>query len=352
MKSLVSSLLFLFFVLSRNCTSITVLTTERSTETQWTCFDTDSASACCQGILEASLTQESAYSPPEPSVCVSQISAVPTIDSLQRIAKFSLIQYHGQNQPDARPRQFLWTDDASGDTEKPEVDSSSNHTTTIIQDVLYFPFVLEPVHPSPMVEVHSELSSYGGMHRLLHSRISTKNSPADARITSTYLFLTLSNSMFMDLDDALVQDSVEASVTTVHSAGVCDIEQPAFASGQHVAVLESTNHQQHDPSSTSTTTTLELSSKVHFRYPVPSPDRHQWSILFLPQVLVRSNEQVSGTTTMYTTSAALPQETQKVWVAAGSDADYVWVMGTTLVMALLGTISMLQNFSLVAQWDA
>jgi hypothetical protein len=195
-------------------------------------------------------------------------------------------------------------------------------------DTISFPFLLQISEPSDYVTIHSDLSISGGMHRLLYHQLHTP-----ANVQTSFVFLTIPDSMFVDLDDAFEGiDNVR-----IHAASVCDIEQPAFVSGQHVIVLEL---------SVNDSPTLEFSSKLHLRYPYPSRSYKQEVFLPEPQLLCLKHD---GSILFQG-----PQEREtltQIWVAAGRDEDYDLVMWTTILVCWIGVVWMMLDMSYVAKWD-
>ena len=83
--------------------------------------------------------------------------------------------------------------------------------------------------------------------------------------------------MFVDLDDAVS----DFNGIKIHSAGVCDIENPAFDSGQHLVVMEVEVFDRAE---------MQFNSNFHFRYPRPSSSYREKVLLQKPQLLCRTNE--------------------------------------------------------------
>jgi hypothetical protein len=282
--------------------------------------------------------------------------------------------------------QWIWGDDD---------DDGDDEQRLRAREIVSSPYFLEPskssrsrFHKSISIQVSSKLSPQGGMHRLLHHQITmidqgtiTASTDDDATTTATttttttsleqlYLFLHVPRGMFVDLDDAVTVDNASTSRTTtttasskgefqfefqwkVHAAEVCDIEQPAFDSGQHVIVVEL------PPGGSQ----YNLSSKFHLRYPDPSLDYEQWIDLVEPHVVgivVNGNNihgHGHGHARGYKREQAIIASTEgfgileRVWVAAGSDDDYDWVMWTTIAACWVGVVWMLSDISHVSHWD-
>jgi hypothetical protein len=297
-----------------------VLMTKTAFDVQWACFGVETFETCCNFIISAS--EEAVIPPPAFELCNSQLAVVPAslVRALglerQQIAMYSLtLPTERSNSSSTDVGQFLW-------------DPITESQVLQKLDTISFPFLLQMAEPSDYVSIHSDLSASGGMHRLLHHRIRTP-----ANLQTGFVFLTIPYSMFVDLDDAFQGiDNVR-----IHAASVCDIEQPAFVSGQHVLVLEL---------SVNDTSTLEFSTKLHLRYPYPSRSYEQQAFLPEPQLLC-----------LNTNGPMLFQEPEEretptyIWVAAGSDEDYDLVMWITVLVCWIGVVWMMLDMSSVAKWD-
>jgi hypothetical protein len=215
----------------------------------------------------------------------------------------------------------------------------------------------------------SALDPNGGMHRLLEHSLQLRSD-----IETFVLVVLVPQGMFIDLDDPLEtgnnlkalprQSSLEKntaissfdlqtllaspSTTTaslhLYAAHVCNIEQPAFVSGQHVLAWEidvvAVNAQ---------SLLLEFATKLHLRYPQPSPNMYQVVNLPRPLLLGLVGRDVDTTT--------IPLETQymeileRIRVAAGNDDDHDVVMWITMACCFLGVVLMLQDISRMSLWD-
>lgn len=299
-----------------------VLVTRTTFDVQWACFEVETSENCCHHIISAS--QELAILSPEVGQCNSQLAAVPgsLLDALKlerrNVAVYSLtLPTEPTNSSVLQVGQFLW-------------DASLEYTVLQQLETTSSPFLLQASEPSDYVSIDSDLSVSGGMHRLLYHQLHT---PAD--VQGSFVFLTIPNSMFVDLDDAF-QGPVDVFVR-VHAASVCDIEQPAFSSGQHIIVLEVLV----DGSSN-----IEISSKLHLRYPYPSRSYQQYVILPEPQLLCRKKD---GSLLFQGLEERGPPT--RILVAAGRDEDYDMVMWITILICWIGVGWMMLDLSYVAKWD-
>jgi hypothetical protein len=413
---------------SASAAQVKVLTTKSATLLQWTCFDADySAADCCRAIqdslrvlpvglhvpvrgsVEAEVEvgsfsgslQEDAYVGVGAGLaddCESQLATMPTSLPLLlehptdarthprtvQVAQFSLVRARADTSTSKSTSttssstegkqfetyQWMWGDDDDDDEQGLRE-----------REIVSSPYFLESLkssrsgfNPSISIQVSSNLSPQGGMHRLLHHQITmidqgTASTDDDATTTTAlerlYLFLHVPRGMFVDLDDAVtvVSTSTSTSRTTtsskaefefkwkvdaVHAAKVCDIEQPAFDSGQHAIVVElPPGGSQYD-----------LSSKLHLRYPDPSLEYEQWIDLVEPHVVgivVNGNRLGHGHELRREQAIIASTEgfeiLERVWVAAGSDDDYDWVMWTTIAACWVGVVWMLSDISHVSHWD-
>lgn len=275
------------------------------------------------------------------------------------------------------------------------------------------------------VEQNSYLDRDGGMHRLFHHSFQPimpeDGMIDDETIRSFYLFVNIPQGMFIDLDDPFeasfsgtiesnpilspdtdnINIDISATTTTttttsatstyivtnlnrpndekssvlsfraqLHSATLCDIEQPAFVSGQHVLVWEIDNivtKTQHQPeiknlSSLPPPPVIEFATKLHLRYPHPSSTLEEWIDLSSPllfSVLPSSGNQLINKEESGDTSKEQQQKhhgwdldfVERVWVAAGKDEDHDWIMTMTISFCLIGVVIMLRDISRVSLWD-
>jgi hypothetical protein len=290
--------------------------------------------------------------------------------------------------------QYLWTTtggNRNGHFQRDPIQTTSPfHKTLSIQSPKENASQSTPVTIS---KLNSHLGEDGGMHRLFHHSFQSFGGTSGSGEYSTYfLYLTIPNGMFIDLDDPIEatngviqsttpteitdgdashashnsffvttttepQTTQESSVLSfrarLHAATVCDIEQPSFVSGQHLVVWEVDSISK----STDTTirpTTIEFSTKLHLRYPHPSSTMEEWIDLPSPLLFAAS----SGSEAMASNDAMLGQEydwdigpTERVWVAAGKDEDHDWIMGMTILFCLIGVGIMLRDVSRVSLWD-
>eukprot|EP00978_Attheya_sp_CCMP212_P022162 scaffold65752_cov58-Attheya_sp.AAC.3 len=290
--------------------------------------------------------------------------------------------------------------------------------------------------------ISSSLSNQGGMHRPFHHKINLSvpnndhslKKPEDTVIRMD-IALPLSEHVYIDMDDPyhdggtsttacrpsfIVPSSVVAgnngiptqplwnvscsielilppsssssSSSSIFETSVIDVEQPSFASPQHVVLfrlhmtMDATTAAAttatrplllSDPSSIATTHQIEIefSNTLHIRYPSPvvlerdSEKRNpRWLLLSSPQesrhVMVHIPKPIilTGTTDG---DDGKKQKTEVVVVypercthsnilmlsvAAGADEDYWFVVTITLLSSLIGSIIMIRDISRVSIW--
>lgn len=325
-----------------------VLGTSNPVTTQWACFEVE-AEDCCEAINLA--RQDLGKSALDPVFCQSQLAAVPSSLALPKLARFSLtlptqdyvVADSAQVYEELSLTQFLWTIHIQYHEGMQLTQKAQEAGDTL------FPLMLQPSHPTPHLSLQSNLSQTGGMHRLFHHQLQTLNSAE-----TSYIFLTIPKSMFVDLDDAIELDDDENGVF-VHFAATCDIEQPSFTSGQHVIALE-INHlgRRHSSSNVASTVSIvvDFATKLHFRYPEPCQDSHQSAHLFMPLLLTKvSGQSVTWLTEGSESNRMISRLPQTLTVPAGSDDDHTVVMWTTMLIGFAGMLLILHDFGQVSVWD-
>ena len=343
-------------------------------------------------------------------------------DMLQLQTIQTISPYHMYNNNNIKTTQMIVDDSSS---------SSSSSSSNILN--------------STSTVVTSNLGRDGGMHRLFHHSfqpIPTDDvNHNDLKKISFYLFVTIPQGMFIDLDDPFEaasgssftkvdESSATASstkmnknnknnvdddnssfgssasststfvVTTtryrpeekyieelklsnntnndvmissfrirLHSATICDIEQPAFDSGQHILIWEIdnievlaplsslSNNNKHIPVLTPFPV-IKFATKVHLRYPRPSSSMEVYIDLPQPFLLSSSSstsqsepinekqQQQHSTNSGWTIGSS-----ERVWVAAGHDHDHDYIMIMTISVCLIGVVIMLWDISIVSLWD-
>jgi hypothetical protein len=366
----------------------------------------DDKESCCTGIttirahhhLRKSHEDDYPLSMPQ---CLLEIADMPVISSLS-ISSFSEMAKFAWTVPTKTNAaritrytvdQYFWSRDSeesllklSSQTTSPyhrpshgsissnDVDSQNGSKSATTRTTSFRPVVSS---------VSSTLDRNGGMHRLLHHSVQLL--PA---MKTYYLFFVVPQGMFIDLDDPIhVPDgtimnviSSSSSTTKNHSndakysmhvtssesntpsydvhlyaAKVCDIEQPAFVSGQHILVWEIrlTN----DPVGTtmpSDGVVLNFSTKLHLRYPLPTTGIQDW--IYLPEPLLFGIEAGSDEEEKHTSPSSNVEKWQLdinelVWVATGNDQHYYIVMWVTISSCVIGVVMMLRDISKVSLWD-
>ena len=242
----------------------------------------------------------------------------------------------------------------------------------------------------------------GGMHRAFINRVTialdpkqhfTKRSliPKDVQTLTlkgnmTFLFPILKG-YFIDLDDPFqddidqachlqqslsTKDSCHVKIVTTPSDLVIDIEQPSFASKQHVIAfrLHFQASIMNDFSSHGSDPLIELTfvPMIHLRYQ-PIVKKYDYrkglilipvSNLFLHHANIETKVTNSNNANNYTyhTNFKIAQQVEKsnqsrilsVEVATGLDSHHDIVMIFTMLACFLGAIQMIRDFSKIGQW--
>jgi hypothetical protein len=341
--------------------------------------------ACCKSILPAWKQMEEQQSNRVGSIhpfpmdqCLLEIANVPKVSNEHggsETAKHAWMVSKSTTAALANAgQQFLY--DASSSSSFSPIQTPSpfhlNGETTSSQQL--FPLLAD-----------SELDPSGGMHRLLHHSMIL-----DPVVSTYYLYVVVPSGMFVDLDDPLEvststsqvwmspmeptsgakcafsivqaaeQDNATSSTTVqvhLHAATICDIEQPAFVSGQHILVWEirSLHRNKNQP-----TRPLHIATKLHLRYPQPLPSMERWIDLPKPLLFGYLNDDTTEQT-IQSLHQQQSNDLSKSWtvdvldpvfVAAGNSLDYAWVMGITIASCFIGVVWMLQDISRVSLWDS
>ena len=278
--------------------------------------------------------------------------------------------------------QFVW-DEMSGGRWHSSSSSPFRIASLEVSDALPTPEQSLAI-PARIV---SSVSESGGMHRAHNHRvvlsmgevIGAGGSEANGNVT---VLLPLSEGLFMDIDDAL-QNGGECTITSM--GGKCntemidlprgvvvDIEQPSFASRQHVLAirvsfqLRDLHHQSHLPD-----IALEFTSNLHLRYQAPlltteMEKRNERMVpVYIPPTFIGggyaavinndgqdgSNSDGTRTTVYYSINGGQVQRNALIVEAAtGHDGDYVFVVAATLFASILGSLIMIREFSVVSRW--
>lgn len=350
-------------------TTPAILVSSSPTSTVYSCFSEkenetvrSAKEACCRGVVEVWQAENendrgAFFGAALRERCTLEMAQVPQSTENAKnqldVAQFSWIVSKTAEslETPTSTDQYLWTTPVDGD--KLQRDSVQTTTPYHKPDALSNSALIAS-------KVDSHLGKDGGMHRLFHHRFLV-NTNKDA---SYFLYVTIPQGMFIDLDDpiesttGIVQSTSTESpdaghsfvVTTteqassfrarLHAATVCDIEQPSFVSGQHLLVWEIDQIQ-----TSCTPPILEFATKLHLRYPHPSQTLEQWIDLPSPLLFVNSE---TNTTHNYDWELKVAE---RVWVAAGKDEDHDWIMGMTIFCCLIGVGIMLRDVSRVSLWD-
>ena len=203
---------------------------------------------------------------------------------------------------------------------------------------------------SPDIGTKSIMSNDGGMHRIVDHTLSTTS--VGTTTTKSYMVWMIPHGLFVDLE----QFFVNPEAGKVHFSRICDIEQPAFDSPQHVVIIELSNGSNNNNNNPNDT----LQTRVHLRYPLPGTKRIQWVEPHLFEISIPHKTNYAGTgertISMMQIEGSQPSTTYfKVhdWkdVASGKDEDYMMVQTITVAACLIGVAIMLWDISYVSKWD-
>lgn len=269
-------------------------------------------------------------------------------------------------------------------------------------------------NPTSHCKIQSQLSDSGGLHRTFHHRITCNYTPTLPVVTDIAVHgrirvvLWIPQDMWLDANDAFpdpydtchvlskerstVNVTCRAMITLGNSDDnntgehdavpeeVMDIEDTAFDSPQHVILLHIElslrgpvfmDPAEHATTLSSTTTTndkeesktiileLEVTNKIHLRYPQPILRRHDTTIqpwrrvIFPAPSIYRISWDDATLATWFDVNQTMTTTTAPVmvtFVAAAYGDDYFWVMATTMACSILGSIVLLRDILLASQW--
>lgn len=300
-------LIFLIVVSRLSNGSSRVMVTQYSDLVHWTCFSTTLSTDCCREI-EASGLELGISNPHNCELLIAEVPKVPLLHDYD-MAKFSLVLQNHKSHDSASEQvlQHRWEDRMWKNQPSPASPFFWNDMKDLDQSIT----------------LQSILSHEGGMHLQMTSTLGQ-----ELAFESYFLVMTVPESMFVDLDDFLID-----SKYTLHASGVCDIEKPAFVSGQHVLMVE-----------VQSGSNLIQHTKWHIRYPAPSQGGADSIRNFpAPQVVFVKD----GVLYHHRYLAKLPD----VSVATGYEQDGDFVMWATMVACWIGVWSMLRDISSVSYWD-
>lgn len=239
------------------------------------------------------------------------------------------------------------------------VDNGSEHSKN--ESNVRSPFSLssEPQRDSPLLgHVASELSAEGGMHRSLAHTVTLtfadKNNDSELPIHGfIILYIFLSENVFIDMDDPLdgpCYSSVDTwlckaeLVPTKHA--VIDIEQPAFASPQHVVAVRINVQGESLP----TEVTVRVATKIHLRYPQLASGTSSHVSVAIPAPLLHTGSFLRGQERLGFVSTFSYGKPITFRVAAGIKEDYGWVALITILCSITGSLVMLRDITRVSKW--
>jgi len=216
-----------------------------------------------------------------------------------------------------------------------------------------------------IVKVHleSQLLPSGGMHRDLRHRITIQNgSPAAAAhelhhsVTTTLIMsLQIPSDLFVNVEDLVRVETAGAvvvgSVRLVrdHTTVIIDQEEPAFVSPPHALLLEITI-----AADTTKTTLFEFVTKLHVRYPLPvsGDDEGSFRLVVMPPPRLLAATSTSHSESITTTIMSSRHERPlSLWVAAGRQEHYKFILGVTLLASVVGAVIMLRDIARISTWN-
>jgi hypothetical protein len=191
----------------------------------------------------------------------------------------------------------------------------------------------------------SALSETGGMHRLMHHSIaiSCPHGVAGPFQVSITMLLFVSEHFFVDVDDPF--DTFGENEFFLSNSRI-DIEQPAFASPQHVVAVQIIMKERavcNDDSQ------IEFATKLHVRYP-PLTHEGNLQVALLAPLLYQgwlTSKNINYTLTPWS-SYQTPMQTR---VTTGFEQDYYWVGIITILWSLRGSYLLLCSLSKVSKWN-
>jgi hypothetical protein len=213
----------------------------------------------------------------------------------------------------------------------------------------------------------SKLSSYGGMHRTMQHTLNMSWQADSDENQSIYEFsvdvmMHISSDAYINLEDAIGADvhltskgqnlldnhnnRVKIDLVTPPGSTI-NIEEPAFASPQHTVLMRITGQVE-------SVTNIVLSYKSHLdlRYPLPigRSSGNYRQIHILPPTLVHA--QVNGSAVQeWRRSSPWPQEpTLSTFVSCGRILDLWYVLGTSVLVSLVGASIMLLDVMRIKHW--
>lgn len=228
----------------------------------------------------------------------------------------------------------------------------------------------------------STVSDSGGMHRDHRHRLTLQLSPdemkSDGRdlMGNVTVLMPLSEDAFVDMDDALQEDGAcvvksaffsskcHVDIAPLPRGVVVDIEQPSFASQQHVLVLQISfetvfTYEKADA------IVVDFVSNLHLRYPSPvtgfevdlMSEKRRVKSVSIPSTFIGGGRVVETTmdgmrTSILTIEGGNQQGEDFVvlYAAAGHDGDYYIVVLITFVASIIGLLFMIRDISRTSVW--
>jgi hypothetical protein len=185
---------------------------------------------------------------------------------------------------------------------------------------------------------------------------------------SLTMLLFVSEHFFVDVDDPFdctffANDDDEhafAVLQKINKNRIIDIEQPAFASPQHVVAVQillgkervvddiCNNNDDDD------TLQIEFATKLHVRYP-PLTREGSLDVALLAPLLYQgwlvSAEHINYTLSPSSSLSSSYQPPIQTRIATGFEQDYYWVGIITILWSLVGSYLLLCNLAKVSKWN-
>ena len=192
------------------------------------------------------------------------------------------------------------------------------------------------------------------------------------------MVLQIPSGLFVNVEDLFRMETAGALLSVVELIGpmerMIDQEEPAFVSPSHGLLVQITL----EIPPTAIVVVAEFVTLLHVRYPLPiprdDPNASSFRLVVVPpprlldgRVLHHHHDDENDSSDRPDESVRItlsrqgrdsPCETEdsrprllSLWVAAGREEDYMFTLGVTLLVALLGAMVMLRDISQLAQWD-
>lgn len=326
-----------------------------------------------------------------------------------KIREYSLIQYNNYHSGIWNEYIFAYSplQLEVGNPGFVEVDDQSDDYDEVEdEDIEEEPIACDDIENSISASLQSTLSKTGGMERTfkhivaLYATAKQLSESYEGKISGELnIILPQSQDIFLDLDDPFQNGKNPCSMIVarrprtieknVLSKGTCtaslltmpneviDIEQPSFVSKQHIVAIR-LQFEGDAPSEFSENiqkgryleVALEISTKVHLRYPASKSDGTNYASAHVPTPFLYDaklysmgedgvkdvhsihscNQMSKGIAYRSFSISSGSWESAFVDVAAGVDGHYTLVMAATTIMAILGSLAIYISMSNVSVW--